>query len=55
MGLNYSLGITFNNEKDANFCCSEFQNQKITKLSLISINFSTIIRVKDEIKEKKDL
>lgn len=30
MGLNYSLGITFNNEKDANFCCSEFQNQKIT-------------------------
>lgn len=32
MGLNYSLGITFNNEEDANFCWNEFQNQEITLL-----------------------
>lgn len=29
MGLNYSLGITFINEKDADVCSKEFFNQKI--------------------------
>ena len=30
MGLNYSFGITFNNKKDADACCNEFRNLKIS-------------------------